>query len=109
MRQQWNCQRSMLDFHFQVKETVSPIHTKILDDGTSFLCSKGAFSNGLEGFALKHFSWGKTPVPHPFPLPLPQLSFSSAILGLLVFNAKFVRLLSATLMYSLIGESIYAR
>ena len=100
-------QRNLLDFRFQVKGSVFPIHTKVLDDGTSFLCSKGAFSNCLEGVALKHFSWGKTPAPHSFLLPLPQLSFSSAILGLLLFNPKIVRLFIATFVYSLISESIY--
>ena len=100
-------QRNLLDFRFQVKGSVSPLQAKVLDDSTSILCFKGAFSNDLEGVALKYFSWGKTPAPHPFLLPLPQLSFSGAILGLLVFNPKFVRLFSATLMYSLIGESIY--
>ena len=84
IRQQWKGQRNLLDFRFQVKGSVSPIHTKLLMIATSILFSKWAFSNSLEGVALKHFSWGKTPVPHPFLFPLPQLSFSSAILGLLL-------------------------
>ena len=66
MRQQWKGQRSMLDFRFQVKGSVSPIHTEVLDDGTSILCSKGAFSKDLEGYRSKPFFLGQDPSPPSF-------------------------------------------
>ena len=106
MGQQWKGQRNLLDFCFHVKGSVSLYIQRFLMIATSILCSKWAFLNGQEGITLKHFLGAITTNPHLFLLPLPQLSFDSAIVGLIVFNPKFVRLLNAILVYSLTGESI---
>ena len=112
MQQQWKGQRNLLDVRFQVKVSVPLIFLLASTDPLKCfypMFYRGVFqwSRGRRSKTSNKSSWGKTQVSHPFLLPLPQLSFSSAILGLLVFNPKFVRLLIATFVYSLIGESIY--
>ena len=76
---------------------------------TFTLCISRACSEILEVVVLKMFSGGASPPDlHLSPLPLPQQAFSIAKVKLTCFQFKEVRglVVSATLVYKQIRESI---
>ena len=62
-----NCECSLFVFRFQIKGSVFHLSTEINDDSNLISCSKRAFSDFLEGVALKIFlgTSPQTPIFHP--------------------------------------------